>query len=236
MFEVFDRKYDPAPGRRFAVSGATSLAFYGALVGAVLAAPAAKKAVSGEEVVDVSFRPPPVTPPTPEPAIPETLKIKKVKAPKPASALVAPQEVPDEKPAEADAASDVLEVADADAPAAPEAPALPPPPPPPAPKAPSPREPIALPEDADPPEPDAGNAQPEYPEAMRSAGKEGIVILKIVISDQGAVTDVKVMKGDEPFVSAAVQAVRGWRYTPARVEGQARAVYRIVKIPFRLRA
>ena len=52
----------------------------------------------------------------------------------------------------------------------------------------------------------------------------------------GTVGAVKVMKGDEPFVSAAVQAVKRWRYTPARVAGQPTAVYRIVKMPFRLKS
>ena len=38
-----------------------------------------------------------------------------------------------------------------------------------------------------------------------------------------------------PFVAAALAAVRTWHYSPALVDGQATAVFRIVKIPFRLR-
>jgi TonB family protein len=107
--------------------------------------------------------------------------------------------------------------------------------PPPAPRKPSPSVPIALPEDADPPEPDPDNRQPEYPEEARSAGREGVVILKVVVSERGEVTRVDVLKGEQPFVRAAVDAVREWRYEPARIDGEARAVFRIIRVPFRLR-
>jgi protein TonB len=36
-------------------------------------------------------------------------------------------------------------------------------------------------------------------------------------------------------VGAAVAAVKSWRYAPALVSGQPTAVFRIVKIPFRLK-
>jgi protein TonB len=76
---------------------------------------------------------------------------------------------------------------------------------------------------------------PRYPAAARAKGREGQVILKIVVSETGRVTRVQVLRGDEPFASAAVAAVKLWRYRPARVDGQATAVFRIVKVPFRLR-
>ena len=96
--------------------------------------------------------------------------------------------------------------------------------------------PVNLPEDADPPEADEDNPMPEYPEAARTAGLESVVILKVVIEKDGSVGRVQVMKGDEPFIASALEAVRQWRYTPAQLEGQPIAVYRIVKIPFRLRS
>jgi protein TonB len=93
---------------------------------------------------------------------------------------------------------------------------------------------IALPEDAVPPKPLGSNTPPPYPQEARAAGKTGTVILKVVILADGKVADVQVMRGDEPFASEAVKAVKGWKYEPARFKGQAITVYRIIQIPFKL--
>ncbi|WP_338863602.1 TonB family protein [Myxococcus stipitatus] len=95
--------------------------------------------------------------------------------------------------------------------------------------------PIQLPESAKPPVELAGNPQPEFPQEARAAGREGMVVLKLVVTVRGEVRDVTVMRGEEPFASAALRAVRTWRYQPAMLEGQPVAVYRVVKVPFRLR-
>jgi TonB family protein len=78
------------------------------------------------------------------------------------------------------------------------------------------------------------NPIPPYPQEARVAGKTGMVVLKVVILADGTVADVKVMRGDEPFVSAAVQTVKKWKYEPARYKGQPITVYRIIQIPFKL--
>ncbi|AGC48330.1 serine/threonine protein kinase [Myxococcus stipitatus DSM 14675] len=96
-------------------------------------------------------------------------------------------------------------------------------------------EPIQLPENAKPPVELTGNPQPEFPQEARAAGREGMVVLKLVVTARGEVRDVTVMRGEEPFASAALRAVRTWRYQPAMLEGQPVAVYRVVKVPFRLR-
>jgi TonB family protein len=95
--------------------------------------------------------------------------------------------------------------------------------------------PINLPEDAKPPVELASNVPPEFPQSARAAGREGQVILKVVVTETGQVRDVGVLRGEEPFVSAAVRAVGTWRYQPALLEGRPIAVYRVVKVPFRLR-
>jgi protein TonB len=95
--------------------------------------------------------------------------------------------------------------------------------------------PVNLPEDAEPPEPDEGNAQPEYPESARATGQEAKVVLKIVVEQDGRVGRVQVLKGEEPFVSAALGVVKGWHYTPATLEGAPIAVFKIVNITFSLR-
>jgi protein TonB len=93
---------------------------------------------------------------------------------------------------------------------------------------------IALPEDASPPLPEKANVIPSYPQEARAAGRTGTVVLKVVILADGSVAQVQVMRGDEPFVSAALSAVKTWKYAPARFKGQAITVYQIIQIPFRL--
>jgi len=91
-----------------------------------------------------------------------------------------------------------------------------------------------LPDNATPPRPLNTNADPMYPQAAKSAGKTGIVILKVVIGTRGRVEHIQVLRGEAPFVESAVEAVKDWRYRPARRDGQPLRVYHIVKIPFRL--
>lgn len=93
---------------------------------------------------------------------------------------------------------------------------------------------IALPEDGLPPIPSKANAIPPYPQEARAAGKTGMVILKVIILADGTVANVQVMRGDEPFLSAAVETVKKWKYEPARYKGQPITVYRIIQIPFKL--
>lgn len=95
-------------------------------------------------------------------------------------------------------------------------------------------EPVDLPENATPPVPDPDNAAPSYPEAARAAGQEGLVILKLAISEKGKIRSIEVLKSDPAFDDAAIDAVKRWKFTPAMVSGSPIAVYRIVKIPFRL--
>jgi TonB family protein len=95
---------------------------------------------------------------------------------------------------------------------------------------------IALPEDAAPPLPAAQNAVPPYPQEARAAGRTGTVVLKVVVLADGTVGTVQVLRGEEPFVTAALSVVKGWKYTPAKYKGQAITVYRIIQIPFKLTA
>ncbi|HEV7731622.1 MAG TPA: TonB family protein [Candidatus Binatia bacterium] len=95
---------------------------------------------------------------------------------------------------------------------------------------------IALPEDAAPPMPVEGNDKPTYPQEARATGQQGTVVLKVTILADGSVAKVEVLRGEEPFKSAAVAAVKTWKYTPAMFKGQPISVYRIIQIPFKLTA
>jgi len=94
--------------------------------------------------------------------------------------------------------------------------------------------PVNLPEDADPPVPSPDNKAPAFPESARAAGKEGMVILKVVITVDGRVGNIQVLKGELPFVDAATAAIKAWRFTPSMLAGKPISVYRILKFPFRL--
>jgi TonB family protein len=86
------------------------------------------------------------------------------------------------------------------------------------------------------PEPDGGNLSPVYPEDARRKGLEGVVVLRYLITRDGRVTRIKVVSGREPFVSAALAAVRTWRYQPGRLAGKPRDAWRQTRLPFELRS
>lgn len=231
-----------------AVLGSSAL-YVGLGVAALLLGTATKNLVT-EAPVEVTFvqtvaKPEPVPPPAPPvvedkpkapppaaaPVVPKNMKVVKLDKPPPAKPLVAPKALPQAAPKEADPSQDKgiavygapgsgdpagLEGGSEGGRAGGEVAA------------------IALPEDADPPLPAKSNAPPEYPQLARAEGKTGMVILKVIIQKDGTVGDVEVMRGDEPFASAAASAVRKWRYEPARFKGQAITVYRIIQIPFKL--
>jgi protein TonB len=210
--------------------------------------------------VDVSFRPPPPPPPPARIEHQPPPPPKKVAAPKPppkpveapvvapappaapaAAAMVAPKEAPKAPPPESTTPVAAIAVAvggtgdgtgtavggaftpsEDDSPAPVEV------------KAAS-SGPVNLPEEADPPEPDENNAAPEYPEVARATGQEARVVLKVVVEKDGSVGRVQVLKGEEPFAAAAIAAVKGWRFSPAQLDGQPIAVFLTIPVKFSLR-
>jgi protein TonB len=227
---------------------ASSSVIYVLLAVAAVAIGTTAKTVMREKPVEVTFvekvliEPPPPPPPMPEvkpapppaaaaPVVRPDQKIRKLDKPPPPKEMVAPKEMPKEAPKEADPSLDKgvavygegegdpagLEGGQAGGVAGGMVGGA-----------------IALPEDANPPVPDRGNPVPDYPAEARSAGKTGTVILKVVILADGSVADVTLMRGDEPFASSAIKAVKGWKYAPARHKGQPITVYRIIQIPFKL--
>jgi protein TonB len=70
---------------------------------------------------------------------------------------------------------------------------------------------------------------------MRKKGVEALVILRVLIDEQGHVKDIEVVQGEEPFLAAALEAVKTRRYQPATLDGRPTAVHRLIRVPFRLR-
>lgn len=79
--------------------------------------------------------------------------------------------------------------------------------------------------------------QPEYPELARLARVEANVVLQAVIRRDGTVDETEVLRCTRlgfDFEGAAVDAVRQWRYRPARQDGVPVDVYFTILVEFSL--
>jgi TonB family protein len=94
---------------------------------------------------------------------------------------------------------------------------------------------VALPEEAEPPRELPGNPRPEFPPEAQEQGQQGEVVLRLVVRTDGSVGKIEVLKGAGVFSEPTLTAVRRWRFAPAKLGGNPLAVYKIVKVPFRLR-
>jgi len=59
---------------------------------------------------------------------------------------------------------------------------------------------------------------PIYPEIARKMGISGTVKLELVVASSGAVKETKVIGGHPILVTAAVDAVKKWKFEPASAE------------------
>lgn len=77
--------------------------------------------------------------------------------------------------------------------------------------------------------------EPEYSEDARRAKHQGMVLLQAIIDRTGRVTGVRVLRSlglglDEK----AVEAVRRWKFQPARKDGRAIEFLAAIEVNFRL--
>ena len=78
--------------------------------------------------------------------------------------------------------------------------------------------------------------EPVYPDTARTQGLTGVVIIEIVIAENGAVIDARIARSDNPvFNATAVAAARKWRYTPAKRNGRIVRVYKSVLLRYGMR-
>lgn len=77
---------------------------------------------------------------------------------------------------------------------------------------------------------------PQYPASAAAEGVEGTVSLIVTVGTDGNVEKVSVSKssGDARLDSAAVAAVKKWKYKPAVQDGIARTVDTSATVTFRL--
>lgn len=71
-----------------------------------------------------------------------------------------------------------------------------------------------------------------YPEAARSAGVQGVVLIDVTIAPDGKVSDARVLRSIPLLDQAALDAVRQWEFTPTLRNGQAVAVSMTVTVNF----
>lgn len=76
---------------------------------------------------------------------------------------------------------------------------------------------------------------PRYPVLAQRARVAGTVILEAVIDERGHVSRVRVLRSVPLLDEAAVEAVRGWRYTPTLLSGVPVPVLMTVSVHFTLR-
>ncbi len=82
---------------------------------------------------------------------------------------------------------------------------------------------------------DSLQARVVYPEAAREGGVEGRVVVQIIVTEAGEVTDAVVVQSPNPLLNAAaLAAVEGSRFVPGTQRGDPVPVRFAVPIVFRL--
>ena len=77
-------------------------------------------------------------------------------------------------------------------------------------------------------------ASPVYPELAGNAGIQGVVVLEGTVTPTGMITDLRVLSGPSILQSAALDAVKTWRYKPFLLNGQPVAVTAEIDVYFRI--
>ncbi len=79
------------------------------------------------------------------------------------------------------------------------------------------------------------NPQPSYTDHARREHISGVVILSCIVSPDGSVRDVKMVRGVEPSLDeSAMNAVKQWRFEPATKDGKPVAVFTNIEVSFNL--
>ncbi len=76
--------------------------------------------------------------------------------------------------------------------------------------------------------------QPTYPQIALTMRIEGSVELLATISKTGDITSVKVLSGDPQFTTAAMDAVKRWKYRPYMLNGEPVEIQTQVTINFKV--
>ncbi len=75
---------------------------------------------------------------------------------------------------------------------------------------------------------------PKYPKNAHKQKRQGSVVLRVKIDEDGRVKDLSVVSGDPDFAAAATQAVRKWRFQPYLSDGKPTEAEQSLTVDFRL--
>jgi TonB family protein len=78
------------------------------------------------------------------------------------------------------------------------------------------------------------NPMPAVPIERRRAGQGGVVVLKVVVTEEGALEEVEVVRGERDLVAAVMAVLPRWRFSPALFEGKPQRVRHVLEIPIRI--
>ena len=74
--------------------------------------------------------------------------------------------------------------------------------------------------------------EPVYPPLARNARIQGSVVLEAVISKVGTIENLRLLSGHPMLVTAAIEAVRQWRYKPYILNDEAIEVETQITVNF----
>ena len=78
--------------------------------------------------------------------------------------------------------------------------------------------------------------QPNYPDSARREGKEGRVLLRVLVDEEGKAKAIEIntSSGHDLLDRAATEAIKKWRFVPARAGGKPIEIWVKVPIEFQL--
>jgi len=78
---------------------------------------------------------------------------------------------------------------------------------------------------------------PDYPDAARKDGKEGRVLLRVLVDEEGGpkVVEINRSSGSRHLDQAAAEAIKRWRFSPARYGNAPTASWVKIPVDFRLK-
>ena len=150
-------------------------------------------------------------------------------------AAPAPSPQPQPSPSKVSAPTEVAQAAPVTPVSAPTAPT------PPAPPAPAPAPVVTAPSRTDvsiPASYSASNQKPIYPNMSKRLGEQGTVVLRVLVKADGNAGEVEVKSSSSypRLDQAAIEAVKQWRFNPAKIDGKAIDEWYQVPIPFKLQS
>jgi periplasmic protein TonB len=83
----------------------------------------------------------------------------------------------------------------------------------------------------------ATNPKPKYPRVARRRGYEGVVLLKVLVDQEGRVDDALVLKssGHNVLDRSALKAVKNWVFKPGTIDGKPMEMWVQVPVRFELK-